>query len=343
MADSHSDHIIICPMCDYKTEVKATDLPKLRVSDFKSMVNAYLEAKDEEFAKFCNYCELSTQASKSCYECKLCFCACCSQQHKQVEALFHHKITRISGEQFCRRHPEMFVLGICTDCDVRFCPACLRDHTTHTCTDMKRLAVKARKTLQTKAVHECTLRGDMEIANAVNRSIQHLKLVQSKLPNKVGILRKQLQALDKKLESMEGKTTGKLSNEITELEKMKGELEDFIQSKKDLYSYLLDVLEDGSDPELVSCANAWPKFTSTTCLDVMEKTKTFEPKLSGFDTTAKLLSQIDQFIQAQFATKSLTKPPQRPTAQPCEGNKPNMGGPIITEGKPPNKIKNKLT
>ena len=311
IASGHPQGSVTCPTCRHLTEGQVNTLGKYMVREFQSNVTDFLGTQPPQLQKYCGFCKETTAATQSCYECRSLFCDACVAKHKMAEEVTKHITTPISPYQFCMVHTDRFIQWVCQECEQGCCLHCLCEHDQHTITGVQQAATMASGRLKEKVEDKMKLEGDIKVSESVKKMLTEYTIMQTRFTEHIANIRKQLKDLLNKLDVVEQETEEKMKAEIKALEIMHFDVNEFIQTKRDLLDYLDKLTTVASDAELALKEQKYPKYASSSCLDSVVVKDTTLPNMDILDKLNVILRLIDNDKLVSFARRHVHITPLR--------------------------------
>ena len=222
-----------------------------------------------------------------------------------AEEVTKHISTPISPHQFCKIHTDRFIQWICQDCEGGCCPSCLSDHDQHTIIGLQQAATKARDRLIGTTEAKMKLEADVKVSYSVKKMLTEYNNMQTRFRDNIVTTRKQMNDLADKLDVVEKETEEKMKAEIKELEIMDFDLNEFIQTKRDLLDYISKLTTVASDAELVLKEIKYPKYTSSSCLDSVVIKDTDFLNMDKLDIMKTALRETDDDELVSFGRRHI--------------------------------------
>ncbi|XP_018579850.1 tripartite motif-containing protein 45 [Anoplophora glabripennis] len=287
-SDKHDDSPgkgVCCPTCGSRAEV-----PPGGVSSFPPnytlqhrMVLATLNSQSTHL--LCDLCTSDVSAISRCMECAISFCDHCEEVHLRQKSSAEHEvlslerarekgITKVRRQIMCLKHPDLELSIFCSSCYQVICRDCISaSHRGHACepisraarshlTKLRLAADRAKSVVEESAVAASRLNVTSKKieaqCNKVQTEVEKFieDYIRSMEDHKLSLLEQIKQVREEKLQ--------RICREKMKLQKR-------IRDARDIAYFLDDLLNDGTDVEVLSFIN--PVMTKIENCDNFEKTK----------------------------------------------------------------------
>ncbi|XP_052392004.1 uncharacterized protein LOC127939051 isoform X2 [Carassius gibelio] len=331
-----------CPQCRHafktkpplnRSTVLAEIMEKLRSTELQVSESAQSLAGPGEIA--CDFCAGEMiRAVKSCLECRVSFCETHVQPHYNVPALKKHKLVKAAVIPVCPRHDKLLEVYCRTDQKCVCMHCLLDDHKSHDTVPSTierndkqiKLTDTQKKVKQTIQAKERELQEmNMDIAShsdSAKKAVENSKKVFSEL---VKLIEKKGNEVIEKIKAEEKadldqgtKLQKKLQEEITELKKREGVLEDLLQTDDNI-----QFLQNYESVSSSSGTEELPSFS-------------FQPYCS-FEDIRKLICELAGRLETsctQEISKTITKvsdlSAKRPTIEIVVGDRVRVKPSVVT-------------
>ena len=261
---------LVCPICrDEKVFGGGTGiecLPEpLIISHMQEKITAFLSSGQNTgpVSRNCGICSKVNSATTFCIKCVQNMCEQCTNKHKKNKITKGHSLVTLSRRTICQKHPSHFIAAYCADCAAGLCMTCAdTEHVTHDVIDMEdKTLVKQKNTQLTSYIDK--LRGSerlfinyqyearqssRELITAYDNTKQHLKHFKKSI----------MKATDEEIEKIDVKKAA----EVKKLAIHEEEIENIRAIRESLTSFIKDIQQRNSAPDVVLSADDLPDITT---------------------------------------------------------------------------------
>ncbi|XP_061164983.1 uncharacterized protein LOC133173934 [Saccostrea echinata] len=255
--------IFQCPLCNERISIPSN-------GEFEP--NFHLTAKQSVLSAFqrpnCDICEDVQPAINRCIECEQNLCTKCSKIHLKIKSTHDHHLADMSDPEgrvfltskaFCLKHQSEEMSFYCNECYLPICIRCrLTSHNTHNTSDLADVAVQSRDEL--KSLFKLAESGLVDLKEQQNEfSVYKLEVKKIKFDITERIT-SQTQRIHKLVDQVSKQLAGFVEDEISEedsyIDKKLTMLDKAIKSNKARLKVADQIIECGSDNEIVQAKEA---------------------------------------------------------------------------------------
>ena len=284
---------LVCPVCRYEhifdKKSGISDLPEpLIISKLQEKITKFLSANLDmgPLSRTCEYCD-----GKATHFCPIChenLCDTCTKLHSKDDMTKAHKLTFITRWMVCSKHTSRFKTGYCEQCKFGLCGVCKKmEHVNHTVVDIQdgRLINDKSNTLKNYK-KQSTLFKDSTSFNAYKDELnQFMKTLQKQCKEAEVRLEKLRKELNTTIDELQTGLRQHLAAEEKKMVMHKAEIDDIRVTRDSLFTFIDDVLQRNSAPDIVMAADELP--------DISENTSPVPPMCKQL-----LISDYDKIIQS---------------------------------------------
>ena len=308
---------LICPVCRYEQNCggkSIDDLPKpLIISRLQEKITKFLSANIDTgpLSRNCDYCE--GKASHFCSKCSENLCDRCTQGHSSDKMTRTHKITQITRGTVCPNHPSRFKTGYCDLCKLGICGICKKiDHSDHDVIDIEDEDLLREKTLELQNYqkqrnmfkHSTDFN---KYKDGLNQFMKVLKQTCYKAEQRLEKLRNEMNIVIDELK------TGLRQHLAAEEKKMaihKAELDDIRATRESLLTFIEDVLQRNSSPDIVMAADELPDISVNT--ELLPRTCK-QPEISDYDIIIQSVKDLVKY--KKYVSSAVSAPTKHATSE----------------------------
>ncbi|KAJ8978575.1 hypothetical protein NQ317_015992, partial [Molorchus minor] len=274
---------IFCPTCG-----SLADMPPGGISSFPPnyplqhrMVLATLNSHSTHL--LCDLCTSDTSAISRCMECAISFCNHCEELHLRQKSSADHEvlsldearekgITKVRKQIMCMRHPDLELSIFCSSCYQVICRDCVSvSHKGHTCEPVSRAAKSHLSRLRLAAERAKSVVEETAVAasrlNSTSKKIEaRCNKVQTEVEKFIDDYIKSIE--EHKFQLLE-QIRQVREEKLKTISQEKLKLQRRIKDARDIAFFLDDLLNDGTDVEVLSFLNP--------VMDKIEKCDNFKP------------------------------------------------------------------
>ena len=286
---------LACPVCRHEQqfgdESEIGDLPEpLIIKQLQEKITRFLCVNQDTgpVSRSCGICD--GKASHFCGQCAENLCDTCTGRHTRTGMTQTHKLILITKWTVCVKHPSKLTCGYCKDCKCGLCTLCTSTgHTGQNVMDIQ------DKDLQQDTVNKLRNFNRTSTNTAIDFDAYEDELNQfmKALINRYADTTRRLERLRKEVNStIDELNTGLRQHLAAEEKKMaihKAEIDDIRATRDSLFTFIDDVLQRNSAPDIVMAADELPDISDNT-VPVPPKCK--QPFISDIDTIIRPLKDL---------------------------------------------------
>ena len=261
---------LVCPICrDEKVFGGGTGIDSLPepliISHMQEKITAFLSSGQNTgpVSRNCGICSKVNSATTFCIKCVQNMCEQCTNQHQKNKISKGHSLVTLSKRTICQKHPSHFIAAYCKDCTQGLCMTCANTgHVTHDVIDMEdKTLVKEKSTQLTSYIDK--LRGSewlfINYKSEVKQSSQKLITAYDNTKQHLKDFKKSIiKATDKEIEKIDVKKAA----EVKKLALHEEEIENIRATRESLTSFIKDIQQRNSAPDIVLSADDLPDITT---------------------------------------------------------------------------------
>ena len=291
---------LVCPICRHEQilgkKLGISDLPEpLIISKLQEKITKFLSANLDmgPLSRTCEFCD-----DKAIYFCPICqenLCDACTRSHSKDQMTKTHQLTLITRWTVCSKHTSRFKTGYCEQCRVGLCGVCKKmQHANHTVVDIRDESLIKDKTnaLQSFKNDRRASNGSMDL-NAYNDELNVF----------VNTLRKQCKEAEMRLEKLRNDVnttidelkTGLRQHLVSEEKKIaihKADIDDIRATRDSLLTFIDDILQRNSAPDIVMAADELPDISNNTS-PVPPKSK--QPEIADYNIIIQSIKDLVEY------------------------------------------------
>ena len=284
---------LVCPVCRYEhifdKKSGISDLPEpLIISKLQEKITKFLSANLDmgPLSRTCEYCD--GKATHFCPKCIENLCDACTKLHSKDDMTKAHKLTLITRWTVCSKHTSRFKTGYCEQCKVGLCGVCKKmEHANHTVVDIQdeRLINDKTNTLKNYKKQSTLFKVSTSFNAYKDELNQFMKTLQKQCTEAEVRLEKLRQELNTTIDELQTGLRQHLAAEEKKMVMHKAEIDDIRVTRDSLFTFIDDVLQRNSAPDIVMAADELP--------DVSDNTAPVPPMCKQL-----LISDYDKIIQS---------------------------------------------
>ena len=261
---------LVCPICrDEKVFGGGTGIESLPepliISHMQEKITAFLSSGQNTgpVSRNCGICSKVNSATTFCIKCVQNMCEQCTNQHKKSKITKGHSLVALSKRTICQKHPSHFIAAYCMDCTQGLCMTCANtEHVTHDVIDMEdKTLVKEKNTQLTSYIDK--LRGSERLfinyKSEVRQSSQKLITAYDNTKQHLKDFKKSIiKATDEEIDKIDVKKAA----EVKKLAMHEEEIENIRATRESLTSFIKDIQQRNSAPDIVLSADDLPDITT---------------------------------------------------------------------------------
>ena len=261
---------LVCPICrDEKVFGGGTGIESLPepliISHMQEKITAFLSSGQNTgpVSRNCGICSKVNSATTFCIKCVQNMCEQCSNKHKKNKITKGHSLVTLSKRTICQKHPSHFIAAYCKGCTQGLCMTCAdTEHVTHDVIDMEdKTLVKEKNTQLTSYLDK--LRGSERLfinyKSEVRHSSQKLITAYDNTKQHLKDFKKSImKATDEEIEKIDVRKAA----EVKKLAMHEEEIENIRATRESLTSFIKDIQQRNSAPDIVLSADDLPDITT---------------------------------------------------------------------------------
>ena len=288
---------LVCPVCRYEhifsknTAIK--DLPEpLIITRLQEKITQFLSASQETgpVSRECGFCKGA--AIHFCSTCNENLCNACTKKHSISKRTNGHMTTQVSKWTVCSLHQSKLTVGYCKQCKVGLCGLCMNmEHADHDVVDVndKTLIHDKTSVLKSYQKHHAKHMDYNAYKDELNLFMKKLQKQCNETEIRLEKLRTELNAAIDELK------TGLRQHLAAEEKKMvihKAEIDDIRATRDSLFTFIDDVLQRNSAPDIVMAADELPDISDNTA-PVPPICK--QPEIAEYDIIIQSIKDLVQY------------------------------------------------
>ena len=318
------DKKLLCPVCRYEhvfdKKSGIENLPDpMTISKLHEKITAFLSTNFEKGAisKPCGQC--NGKATQFCSSCVEYICEACSKKHAKNKNTKSHQLTLVSKWTMCLEHTSRPISKYCTNCNRGLCDQCSKsDHSDHYSVHIKdeKLIADKRNKLQVYKKRSSDQLDFNEYRDQIAHSAKSVREQFDEADQRLEMLRREMNTTIDELK------TGLREHLGAEEKKMvihRAEIDDIRATRDSLLTFIDDVLQRNSVPDIVMTADELPEL----CENTAPVPPTYkQPEVSDYGNVLQLVKHLVVF-------KGET---QIPTGKPSDASMSNNVNGVVHMG-----------
>lgn len=264
-SSSESGGYILCPICNRKTSLNRQGVMGLSPNFIIQHRLVLSTLNDENTRLLCDLCAGEVTASHRCSDCLVNMCPMCSELHNRHNNHNHELLTlkevrqrglmRIHRSIMCLNHPERDLSTFCCQCSQVVCSECVRTHhASHLCEPASRAAIS-----RIGRIHKSLQRAQM----ATKRErlfVEKLRNARQTIETKCRRVEKQveqwIEEYRRTIEDHRSELIKQINrireDKLSSISSLQYILEEHLQEADTSISFTENLLEEGSDVEVLT-------------------------------------------------------------------------------------------
>ena len=291
---------LVCPVCRYEhifdKKSGISDLPEpLIISNLQEKITKFLSANLDlgPLSRTCEYCD--GKATHFCPKCAENLCDACTISHSKDDMTKAHKLTLITRWTVCSKHTSRFNTGYCEQCRVGLCGVCKKmEHANHTVVDIQdeRLINDKSNTLKIYKKQSTLFKDSTSFTAYKDELNQFMKTLQRQCKEAEVRLEKLRQELNTTIDELKTGLRQHLAAEEKKMVIHKAEIDGIRATRDSLFTFIDDVLQRNSAPDIVMAADELPDISDNTA-HVPPKSK--QPEIADYDIIIQSVKDLVKY------------------------------------------------